>query len=99
MARLRLVSMETRRPVNQLLKEAVEYYTTHKLTEYGYDENWKFGDKCERVADRIPDDDAQHKPQTNSRYWVSRAGERVLSPKQQPDQRSISAVAERTDTP
>lgn len=44
MARLRMISNEVRMPVNQLLKEAVEYYTAHKLPELGVDPGWKFGD-------------------------------------------------------
>ncbi|MEL7499537.1 MAG: hypothetical protein AAFN77_18180 [Planctomycetota bacterium] len=46
MARLRIISNQVRKPVNQLLKEAVEYYTTEKLPEFGVDSTWKWGDAC-----------------------------------------------------
>jgi hypothetical protein len=44
MARLRIISNQIRKPVNQLLKEAVEYYTTEKLPELGVDPKWQWGD-------------------------------------------------------
>lgn len=47
MARLRMISNEVRMPVNQLLKEAVEYYTAQKLPELGVHPGWKFGDSMD----------------------------------------------------
>ena len=44
MARLRIISNQVRKPVNQLLKEAVEYYTTEKLPQLGVDPHWQWGD-------------------------------------------------------
>ena len=45
MARLRIISNQIRKPVNQLLKEAVEYYTTEKLPKLGVDPKWQWGDQ------------------------------------------------------
>lgn len=62
MARLRIISNQIRKPVNQLLKEAVEFYTTEKLPELGVDPRWQWGDSTrlpEQVETEVEKDTTQ----------------------------------------